>query len=231
MSLPIINSSKYELKLPSNKQTINFRPFLVKEEKILLVANETGKQTDMIDAMIDILKACTYETVNPSTMPLIDFEYLFLHIRGKSVGEILKLKVKCPDDNETFVDVDINVNDVKIPDIKKLESIISITDKIKIELREPSIMDFKHISENVNANYMINLIGNCIVRVYDGEKVYEDFTKEDRTRFLDSLTTGQFQKLTEFYDASPKLKHDIKVKNPKTNIESEVSLEGLNNFF
>ena len=115
--------------------------------------------------------------------------------------------------------------------IKKLENIISITDRIKIELREPSIVDFKYIGENINSNDMISLVENCIVRVYDGEKVYEDFTKEDRTNFLESLTTSQFKKLTEFYDASPKLKHDIKVKNPKTNIESEVSLEGLNNFF
>ena len=230
MALPIVNSSKYELKLPSGK-TVKYRPFLVKEEKILLVANETGKQSDMVRATKEVLTACTFNEVNPSKLSLSDFEYLFLNIRGKSVGEVLKLKVMCPDDMKTYVDVDININDIKIPEQMKVDNVVEITDRIKVELRQPSIDDLSDVSETPTTTEMIDIVGKCISRVYDGETVYEDISKSDRETFLNSLTTSQFQKLSLYYETMPKVSHKVKVTNPKTSVESEVVLEGLNNFF
>jgi hypothetical protein len=137
----------------------------------------------------------------------------------------------CPDDMKTYVNVDININDIKMPEQMKVDNVVEITDKIKVELRQPSIDDLSDVSETPTTTEMIDIVGKCISRVYDGETVYEDISKSDRENFLNSLTTSQFQKLSLYYETMPKVSHKVKVTNPKTSVESEVVLEGLNNFF
>ena len=236
MALPKLITPTYELELPSSDEKIKFRPFLVKEEKILMIAMESGKSPDIINAVKDIVKTCTFDKLDISNIPMFDVEYVFLRIRSKSVGEVSKLKLLCPDDKKTYADVEVNLEDVQVQVGDEHTNKIDLGEGKGVIMTYPTIDSFSETGiQNITAKNMIDVIGTCMLQIYEdkGEKVYEakDQTKKELNDFIESMNTGQFQKLQKFFDTMPKLKHTVKVKNPKTKKESEVTLTGLNDFF
>ena len=235
MALPKINTPTYELVVPSTGEEIRYRPFLVKEEKILLMAMESGDNKEIIRAIQDIVKECTYDKLKLSTMPMFDIEYLFLNIRAKSVGEITTLRLKCPDDEKTTVKVDVNLTEIEVQTDKNHTNKIELTDEMGIMMKYPTIDSFAGDMSEINASNMLEVISGCIDSIYDkgGEEVFEakDQTKKELIEFIEQLNSKQFKNIQGFFDTMPKLKHTIKIKNPKTKKESEVVLQGLNYFF
>ncbi len=235
MALPKINTPTYELVVPSTGEEIRYRPFLVKEEKILLMAMESGDNKEIIRAIQDIVKECTYDKLKLSTMPMFDIEYLFLNIRAKSVGEITTLRLKCPDDEKTTVKVDVNLTEIEVQTDKNHTNKIELTDEMGIMMKYPTIDSFAGDMSEINASNMLEVISGCIDSIYDkgGEEVFEakDQTKKELIEFIEQLNSKQFKNIQGFFDTMPKLKHTIKVKNPKTKKESDVVLQGLNDFF
>jgi hypothetical protein len=237
MALPKLNTPTYELEIPSTDEKIKYRPFLVKEEKILMMALETKDNTQIVNAVKDIVSECTFNKMNISTMPMFDTEYIFLQIRSKSVGEVSKLKLLCPDgDGKTYADVELDLNKVKVQVGDDHTNKIELTDDMGVIMTYPNIDSFADSGiKDINASNMLDVIGSCILQIYEekGEKVYEakDQTKKELTEFIESMNTKQFQDIQKFFDTMPKLKHEIKVKNPKTKKESKITLTGLNDFF
>ena len=236
MALPKLNTPTYELEVPSTDEKIKYRPFLVKEEKILLMALESGKNADIIQAVKDIVSECTFGKVDLGTMPMFDIEYIFLNIRAKSVGEISKLKLLCPDDKKTYVDTEVNLSEVQVQVEEGHTNKIELTDDMGMIMTYPTIDSFTETGiQNVTASNMLDVISVCILQIYEknGEKVYQakDQTKKELIEFVEQLNTKQFKELQKFFDTMPKLKHTVKVKNPKTKKTSEVVLTGLNDFF
>ena len=236
MALPKLNTPTYELEIPSTDEKIQYRPFLVKEEKILMMALETKDNAQIVNAVKDIVNECTFNKINISTMPMFDTEYIFLQIRSKSVGEVSKLKLLCPDDKKTYADVELDLNEVKVQVEDDHTNKIELTDDMGIIMTYPSIDSFADSGiQDINATNMLDVIGTCILQIYEqkGEKVYEakDQTKKELTEFIEQLNTKQFQDVQKFFDTMPRLKHTIKIKNPKTKKTSEVTLSGLNDFF
>ena len=237
MALPRIDVPTYELVIPSTDEKIKFRPFLVKEEKVLLIAMESGKSEDMLQSVKDIVNECTFQKLKLGEMPMFDVEYLFLNIRAKSVGEVSKLKVLCQDDMETYATVEINLNEVNVQVDGELHSNkIELTDEMGVIMKYPTIDSFtKNGIQNITAANMIDVIASCVEQIYDkkGEEVYDskDSTQAEIIDFVEQLNTTQFQEVQAFFDTMPRLQHTITVKNPKTKVESEVTLTGLNDFF
>jgi len=236
MALPKLNTPTYELEVPSTDEKIKYRPFLVKEEKILLMAMESKDNAQIINAVKDIVTSCTFEKVNVSKMPMFDMEYIFLQIRSKSVGEVSKLKVLCPDDKKTYASVELDLTKVEVQVGDDHTNKIELTDDMGMIMTYPTIDSFLESGiEKIDATNMLDVIGSCVLQIYEekGEKVYEakDQTKKELSDFIESMNSGQFKKLQSFFDTMPKLKHELKVKNPKTKKESKVTLTGLNDFF
>jgi hypothetical protein len=236
MALPKLTTPTYELEIPSTDEKIKYRPFLVKEEKILLMSMESGKNSDIIGAVKQIVSECTFNKINLSTLPMFDVEYIFLQIRSKSVGETSKLRLLCPDDEKTYADVEVNLSDVKVQVEEGHNNKIELDDGMGIIMTYPTIDTFANNNiQVVNATNMLDVVGTCILQIYEksGEKVYEakDQTKKELTEFIESLQTKHFQKLQIFFNTMPKLKHEITLKNPKTKKESKMTLNGLNDFF
>ena len=236
MALPKLNTPTYELEVPSTDEKLKYRPFLVKEEKILLMAMESGKNEDIIQAVKDIVAACTFNKLDLGSSPMFDVEYIFLNIRAKSVGEVSKLKLLCPDDKKTYVDTEINLAEVQVQVGDDHTNKIELTDEMGMIMTYPTIDSFMKTGiQTITASNMLDVIGACVLQIYEknGEKVYhaKDQTKKELTEFIEQLTTQQFKELQKFFDTMPKLKHEIKVKNPKTKKESKVTLQGLNDFF
>jgi len=237
MALPKLNTPTYELEIPSTDEKLKYRPFLVKEEKILMMALETKDNTQIVNAVKDIVSECTFNKIKISTMPMFDTEYIFLQIRSKSVGEVSKLKLLCPDgDGKTYADVELDLNEVKVQVGDDHTNKIELTDDMGVIMTYPNIDSFSDSGiKDINASNMLDVIGSCILQIYEekGEKIYEakDQTKKELTEFIESMNTKQFQDIQKFFDTMPKLKHEIKIKNPKTKKESKVTLTGLNDFF
>ncbi len=236
MALPKLNTPSYELELPSTDEKVSYRPFLVKEEKILLIALESGKPEEIITAVRDIVSECTFNKLDIASLPMFDIEYMFLNIRAKSVGEVSKLKIKCPDDNKTFADVELDLATVKVEVGEGHTNKIELTDDMGIIMTYPGIETFKHKGlQALNAENMIEVISACVLQIYEqkGEKVYnaKDQTEKELVEFIEQLNTKQFKEIQKFFDTMPRLKHTIKVTNPKTKVESDVTLQGLNDFF
>ena len=236
MALPKLNTPTYELEVPSTDEKIKYRPFLVKEEKILLMAMESKDNAQIINAVKDIVSSCTFEKLNVATMPMFDMEYIFLNIRAKSVGEVSKLKILCPDDKKTYASVELDLTKVEVQVGDDHTNKIELTDDMGMIMTYPTIDSFLESGiDTINANNMLDVIGSCVLQIYEqkGEKVYQakDQTKKELTEFIESMNSGQFRKLQSFFDTMPKLKHTIKVKNPKTKKTSDVTLSGLNDFF
>ena len=236
MALPKLNTPTYELEVPSTDEKIKYRPFLVKEEKILMIAMESKDNTQIVNAVKDIVSACTFDKVDISSMPMFDVEYIFLNIRAKSVGEVSKLRVLCPDDKKTYTNVDVDLTKVNVEIGEGHTNKIELTDDTGMIMTYPTIDSFTETGiTSINAENMIELIGSCVLQIYEdkGEKVYQgkDQTRKELTEFIESMNTAQFKKVQQFFDTMPKLKHTIKVKNPKTKKSSDVVLQGLNDFF
>jgi hypothetical protein len=237
MALPIANVAKYELTLPSQQKKVHYRPFLVKEEKILLMAMESGESKEMITAIKEIVKSCTFNEMNAEDHPMFDIEYVFLQIRAKSVGEVAKLKVLCPDDGETYGDVDVDLSkiEVMVDDDHTNNIMIDEDRKLGVTMKYPSLKDIDGdtLTGEVNIEKTYKMIENSIESIYEGETVHlsKDIDKKELTDFLDNLSADQMKKLTAFYNSMPRLEHKVMVKNPKTEVESEVTLKGLASFF
>jgi hypothetical protein len=235
MALPKLQSQVYELEQPSTGEKIKYRPFLVKEQKTLMMASESGDEKQIRDSLAGIIYSCTFEKVDPFTIPMFDVEFLFLRIRGKSVGEKIELNLLCPDDGETRVKTNLNLEDVGVNQKLGHTSEISITDKIKIIMNYPTLNDMVGMNGNENAGFdeVIDMMKRCIHEVHDGETVHSkiDMSDSDLNEFIESLTNDQFQGLADFFDTMPKVAHSIEVTNPKTKKKGEVVVEGIQSFF
>jgi len=235
MPLPKIVTPTYELRLPSTDQLIKYRPFLVKEEKVLLMAMESEDENQMINAVKTILKNCIISKVKVDDLAVFDIEYLFLNIRAKSVGEQIDLNITCPDDGETVVPIELNVEDIQIQKSEDHSRIIPLNDTISVVMKYPSMEMFvkTNFTANAKTEDVFEIAASCIEQVVEGEDVYEtkSFSKKEINEFLDSLDTAQFLSIQKFFESMPKLSHTVKVTNPVTNVESDVVLEGLASFF
>jgi len=235
MPLPKIVAPTYELQLPSTEETIRYRPFLVKEEKILLIAMESEDEKQMTNAVKVILKNCILSKIKVDDLATFDIEYLFLNIRAKSVGEEIEINITCPDDGVTQVPVSVNVEDIKIEKDKEHNKIITVTEDISVVMKYPSMEMFvkSNLVSSGKTEDVFEIACSCIDQVIEGEEVYEfkSFTKKEQMDFLESFDTAQFLKIQKFFDTMPKLSHTVKVTNPETQIESDVVIEGLASFF
>jgi len=238
MPLPKISTPSYHLTLPSTGKEIKYRPFLVREEKLLVLALESEDTKQITEAIKTVIKSCI-ETrgVKVETLPTFDIEYLFLNIRGKSVGEEIEVNIICPDDGETTVPVKINVDEIEVKKFDGHDKKIKIDDNIMLEMKYPSLDQFiKNNFDFSAANDMdqaFDLISSCIDTIYTEDEVWStsDVTKKEITEFLDQMNSLQFKKIETFFETMPKLSHKIIVTNPKTKVENEVVLEGLSSFF
>ena len=236
MALPKIGYPTYELELPSTGKTVKYRPFLVKEEKVLLMALESEDEKQVIGAVKDLLKNCIISRIKIDSLPSFDLEYLFLKIRAASIGETISVTVTCLDDNETQAEAKININEVEVFKPEGHDSKIMFDDKTGIVMRYPSMKEFidrEFLQKEMKTDQVYDFIADSIDQIFDDEEVYDSSTttkKEFRT-FVDSLTTKQFEKIQQFYSTCPKLSHSFKVVNPKTGKESDYTIEGLQSFF
>ena len=241
MPLPKINTPTYELTLPSNRKKVKYRPFLVREEKILVLALESEDQKQITDAIIQIIGDCLItKNIDVTKLPTFDIEYLFLNVRSKSVGETVEVNVTCPDDGKTKVETSINIDDIKVIKNKDHNLIVKLDDKYSMKLKYPSLdqfvennFDFEMAAPNESVSAAMSMLSSCIDMIYDEEESWDasESTKEELDEFIDQLNTKQFQKVEEFFRTMPKLSHTLKVTNPQTGVESEVVLEGLASFF
>jgi len=234
MPLPKLSVPMYDLKLPVTGSMIKYRPFLVKEEKILLMAMESQNEKEIINAMKTIIRNCTTLRKKVEDLPTFEIEYIFLKIRAKSVGEVSKINVTCPDDGETQVEVEIDLDKLQIHMEKDHSNKIMITDDIGLIMKYPSLDMFVKDNfnlQNVTAETAFEMTADCIESVFEGEVVTEDATKKELLEFLDNLNNQQFQKIQKFFDTMPKLSHKLEVENPETGVKSEVVIEGLAAFF
>ena len=236
MALPVLTIPTYELEVPSTDEKIKYRPFLVKEEKILLIALESGENKDIVQAVKSIVDECTYNKLKLGKMPMFDVEYIFLQIRAKSVGEVSKLRVLCQDDGETYADVEVDLNEVQVQVDDDHTNKIELSDEMGVIMQYPTIDSFTEDGiGDINPSNMIDVIASCIAQIYDkkGEDVYDskDSTKKELVEFIEQMNTKQFADVQKFYDTMPSLKHTITVKNPKTKVENTMTLTGLNDFF
>jgi hypothetical protein len=238
MPLPKISTPTYELELPSTGQPIEYRPFLVREEKLLVIALETEDSKQITNAIKNVIKNCILtKNIKVETLPTFDIEYLFLNIRGKSVGEEVDVNIICPDDEETTVQVKINIDDIQVQKNPEHSKQIKIDDSLAIEMKYPSLDQFiKSNFDFTNDNNMeqsFDLVASCVEKIYTEEEIWtsSDVTKKEIVDFLEQMNSAQFKKIEKFFETMPKLSHEIKVKNPNTKVESTVVLEGLSSFF
>ncbi len=238
MPLPKINTPIYDLTLPSTGKKIKYRPFLVKEEKILIIALETEDISQITNAIVEILNDCILtKGVSVSKLATFDIEYLFLNVRAKSVGETVEVNVVCPDDNKTSVQMEINLDSIKVQKTRGHKNIVKLDDQYSMKLKYPSLDEF--IDSNFESNEesdvdkSMNMITSCIEMVYDKEESWaaSDSTQQELEEFIEQLNSKQFKSIENFFETMPKLSHKVKVINPTTEVESEVVLEGLASFF
>ena len=238
MPLPTISTPTYELVLPSSNRKIKYRPFLVKEEKILILAMESQDTKQIARAVKDVISKCILSKgIKVERLSTFDIEYLFLNIRGKSVGEQIEVMVTCPDDEKTQVPMSINIDSIKVQKDDDHSIDIKLDDVYTLRMKYPSLTEF--IKNNFSAidemsvDDTFDLIASCIDQVYSEEESWasEECTKKELTTFVESLNSNQFKKVEKFFETMPKLSHTVKVTNPNTNVESEIKIEGLQNFF
>ncbi len=238
MPLPKISTPTYELELPSTGKPIKYRPFLVREEKLLVLAMESEDSKQITNAIKTVIKNCI-ETkgIKVEALPTFDIEYLFLNIRGKSVGEEVELSIICPDDGQTTVPVKILLDDIVVVKNPEHNNRIKLDDSLMMEMKYPSLDQFIKSNFDFNSDDVVNqsfdLISSCIDKIYNEEEVWDtrDVTKKELEDFLDQMNSSQFKQIEKFFETMPKLSHTLKVTNPNTGVESEITLEGLTSFF
>ena len=238
MPLPKINTPTYDLTLPSTGKKIKYRPFLVREEKILIMALETEDTKQISNAVVQILNECILtKGINVTKLATFDIEYLFLNVRSKSVGETVEVNIVCPDDNKTSVQMEINIDSIKVQKTRGHKNIIKLDDQYSMKLKYPSLDEFINSnfesSQESDVNKSLNMITSCIEMIYDQEESWNasDSTKQELEEFIEQLNSKQFKSIEKFFETMPKLSHKVKVTNPTTEVESEVVLEGLASFF
>jgi len=232
MALPRIDTATYQLTLPSTQGKVDFRPFLVKEQKIIMMAQESNDERQMVKSLSELVTSCTFNKIDVNNLPIFDVEYMFLKIRGKSVGETVEINLVCPDDNKTQVRTKINLDDIQVQMTVGHSNIIDITDSIKLQLRYPIYSDSIDIGDVETTDGIFKLLCKCFFNLQYNDQTYNkvDITDNDIMEFIEQLTTEQFDKIVEFFNSMPKLRHVVDVTNPKTNVKSEVVLEGLQSF-
>ena len=238
MALPKLTTPTYELEIPSTDEKISYRPFLVKEEKILLMAMESGKNEDIVNAVKQIVSECTFNKLKVGSMPMFDIEYIFLNIRAKSIGEVSKLKLLCPDDKKTFADVEVDLSkvDVHVDDEHNNKIVVDEKKNISVLMRYPTINSVdptKDYSKGADTKTLFSVISDGIYQIYEGDKVHmsSDYKKEELEQFVESLDGLSFKKIQRFYETMPKLMHEVEIENPKTKVKSKITLSGLSDFF
>ena len=237
MALPIVETPRYELTLPSQETKVQYRPFLVKEEKMLYIALESGDEKEMQTATKEILKSVTFDKLNVEELPTFDVEYIFLQVRAKSVGEVAKFKIICPDDKSTYGDVEVDISkvEVQVDDAHSNDIILDEKRKLGVVMKYPN-MKVLYTTQGIKTlkyEDVIGLIIGCVDYIYEGEKNYPttESTKEELKEFFENLSQNQFTKLRTFFETMPRLRHETKVKNPKTGVESKITFSGLQDFF
>ena len=236
MSLPKINAPEYRLNIPSTDEEITYRPFLVKEEKLLLIAHETGDEKATFSAIKKLIEGCVTQELAIDTLPMFDIEYIFLNIRAKSVGEIAKLKIICPDDEKTTVDVEVDLTKINVEMDEAHNARIQLTDDIGVLMSYPTmdLVEEHAVTDSPNpTQQLFKLVAECIYQIWEGEEVHDatDYSYKEKVEFLDSLSHEQFEKIQQFFETMPTLKHEIEVTNPKTKVKSTVTLRGIQSFF
>ena len=233
MALPKLNTPTYELELPSTGEILKYRPFLVKEQKILLIAQESGEEKQIANAMGELVNSCTFGKVNAKSAPMFDIEYLFLRIRGKSVGEKVKLNLICQDDGKTTVPYELNLEDVECQVQDDHSNEIQINEDIKIVFRYPLLNDLQNVKASAgDSEKTFHFLECCIDSIHSGDDVFQriDIKDKEISEFIEQFTNEQFEKITQFFNTMPKLRHVVKVTNPKTKKKNEILLEGLESF-
>tara|TARA_B100001057_G_scaffold465489_1_gene521679 strand:+ start:1756 stop:2481 length:726 start_codon:yes stop_codon:yes gene_type:complete len=240
MPLPTIETPTYELKLHSSNKKVRYRPFLVKEEKILIIALESKNENEITNAVKEVLKKCILtKGVDVDSLPTFDIEYLFLNIRAKSIGEDIKLTVTCPDDNETKVPVTVYVDEIKVVKPRGHTKDIKLDDKLTLRMKYPSLNQFieNNFTTDDEAETLVDktfrVVADCIDTIYTEEDAWDtkDYTPQERMDFVEQLNSSQYKKVEKFFSTMPKLTHTIEVVNPNTKEKGSVVLEGLANFF
>ena len=236
MALPQVVLPTYELEIPSNGKKIKYRPFVVKEEKLLLLALETEDEKEIENAVKTLLKGCIQSRVKIEDLAIFDLEYIFLQIRAVSVGEVVEMNVTCKDDNETQVRYNLNLSEVKVNKPEGHSSKIMLSDDLGIMMKYPAWKEFvigSIMGKNATTDGIIDIVASCIDQIFDAEDVYDSSTtsKKEFVQFVEGLTNSQFEKIQEFFESTPRLEHSFTVKNPKTGEPSEFTISGLASFF
>jgi hypothetical protein len=237
MTLPRVDVPTYELTLPSEDKKIKFRPFLVKEEKILFIALETGDNKQMVDALKEVINACTFDVLKVDQLPIFDVEYIFLNIRAKSVSEIAKFKTICPDDGKTYAEAEVDLTKVEVQVDDDHTNRVIVDDKrnLGLVLKYPTLKNYdigKGI-DTLEIEKVFNILVDCIDHIFEGEKIYpaKDSSKQELKEFIEMMPQESFSKIKKFFETMPRLKHEVEVINPKTNVTSKVTLTGIADFF
>ena len=236
MALPTVDLPTHELEIPSNKKKIKFRPFLVKEEKVLLLALESDNDGNIREAVLNLLKGCVISRIKLENLATFDLEYIFLNIRAVSVGEVVDIQVTCQDDEKTQVKYQLNLTDVQVSFPEGHTNKIMLNDDLGVIMKYPSFNRFvesQFAQKDVNEDTVIEIIAESIDQIFQGEEVYDESTTTPKEfiQFVESLTTQQLEKLQGFFETSPRLEHKFKIKNPNTDVESDYTLSGLQSFF
>ena len=232
MALPKLETKTYTLTLPSTGEDIKFRPFLVKEQKTMLMAQESENDDEMIDAVSQLIKDCTFDKINPKTCPLFDAEYVFLKLRAKSVGEKTEVQVTCPDDEKTKVNVSINLDEIECTTTEDHSNVVNITDNVKMIFSYPLLSNYKKVKDSNQSLALFEMINSCIQEIHFNDTVYNkvDVSEKEINEFVESLSTEQFKKISDFFESMPRLRHIVEVTNPETKVKGEVLIEGLQSF-
>ena len=229
MGLPKLNTPTYELVLPSTEETIKYRPFLVKEQKLLLLAQESKNKKEMLDAISQIIENCTFGKINGKESYVFDVEYVFLQIRRKSIGDKITLNVLCEDDGTTRVPTEIDLSDIKVEVGENHTNKIQLTDDIQLIMSYPKI----YTIDSINSDNSYDIVVKCVQQIIEGDKIHEkvDMNDKDLVDFIESMSTDNLNDVLKFFDTMPKIKHEIKVINPNTNVENTINMEGIESFF
>ena len=238
MPLPKISTPTHHLELPSTGKEIQYRPFLVREEKLLVLALESEDTKEITTAIKNVIKACIKDKdIKVEELPTFDIEYLFLNIRGKSVGEVIEVNILCPDDGESYAKTEIAIDEIEVQRNPDHTNKIQIDDELVMEMKYPSLDQFIKNNFDFNAesglDQSFDLVAACIDKIYNEEEVWDsaDTTQKEMIEFLDQMNSSQFKKIEKFFDTMPKLSHEVTVVNPNTKVKSKVLLEGLASFF